>query len=183
MCIPSPSGYIRDGKDLVLRNGFVQETAAADAHDEFVLIVEACREKELAFCRIVYNWGSFVCIGMDADRRDSCGDYGSSMHNTIIPPGAQNSNNFAYLKGRINAITDYDLSREKESIHTVSSRQSRARAGSNYPRWRPGPLWLSWSSMMIDMLLKVLINAIHTQGSVNKLFVIVYLSRLISSSK
>ena len=49
MCIPSPSGYIRDGKDLILRNGLVQETAAADAHDEFVLIVEAYREKELAF--------------------------------------------------------------------------------------------------------------------------------------
>jgi hypothetical protein len=41
MCIPSPGGYIRDGKDLVLGNGLVQETTAADAHEEFVLVVEA----------------------------------------------------------------------------------------------------------------------------------------------
>lgn len=44
MYIPSPSGNICHGKDLVLRNGLVQETATADADKEFVLAVEAGSE-------------------------------------------------------------------------------------------------------------------------------------------
>lgn len=57
MHIPRPSSHISNGKDLVFGNILVQESAAANAHEEFVLGVETGKLVSFMFVSIVvFNW-------------------------------------------------------------------------------------------------------------------------------